>query len=162
MRGLLRSIALFVGLAMATTAPAATTLRNVTGFDPALLAGKTCQGTFDTGRQRTASLGSLQLSFAVEGDVLGAKMRRLIGQAAHDQMAWAISQPGSPVDTNWFDDLGAVHDLSVNGKDVRYVDLQGAKVQLTYNQGRLQGQSDPRGQSIPGMTLVAFVTLVCR
>jgi YD repeat-containing protein len=162
MRGLLPSIALAVGLAVAHAAPAATTLRNVTGFDPALLVGKTCQGIFNTGKERTASTGALQLSFTVQGDVLSARLSRLVGQAAYDQASWALSQPGQTMDTSWYDDLGTVRDLSVAGKQVRYVDPQGAKVELAYNQGRLQGQSDPRGQSIPGMTLVAFVTMVCR
>ena len=162
MRRFLLSIALIVGLTAANTALAATTLRNVTGFDPALLAGKTCQGYFNTGKQQLASDGALQLSFAVEGDVLSAHLWRLIGQTAYDQAAYALTQPGQRIDVKWYDDLGPVRDLSVAGKQVRYVDSQGAKVQLTYNQGWLRGQSDPRGASIPGMTLVAFVTMVCR
>jgi len=162
MRGLATSIALLVGLATANTASAQTTLRNATGLDPALLAGKTCQGTFNTGKQHAASLGALQLRFALNGDVLSAHLWRLIGQVAYDQAASATTQSGQTIDASWYDDLGEVHDLSVAGKQVQYVDSQGARVQLTYNQGWLRGQSDPRGQSIAGMTLVAFVTMVCR
>jgi len=162
MRVFLPSIALVVGLAIANTASAATTLRNVSGFDPALLAGKTCQGTFSTGKRHQASLGALQLRFAVDGDVLSGHLWRLIGQIAYEQAAWALRHPGQTMDTSWYDDLGEVRDLSVAGKEVRYVDSQGAKVELSYNQGQLQGQSDPRGQAIPGMTLVADVTMVCR
>jgi hypothetical protein len=162
MRRLLPSIVLVSGLAMANSASAATILRNVTGFDAALLAGKTCLGIFNTGKQRAASVGALQLSFAVNEDVLGAHLRRLLGQVAYDQAAYALTQPGQRIDANWYDDLGEVRDLNVAGRQVRYVDSQGAKAQLTYSQGWLRGQSDPRGQSIPGMTLVAFVTMVCR
>jgi hypothetical protein len=162
MRRLVLSIALVVGLPIANIASAATMLRNVTGFDAALLAGKTCQGYFNTGKERAASTGALQLSFAVSGDVLSAHMWRLLGQIAYDQAEYALSQPGQRIDASWYDDLGEVRDLSIAGKQVRYVDSQGAKVQLTYSQGWLRGQSDPRGQSIPGMTLVAFVTMVCR
>ena len=161
MRHLLPSIALVVGLATANTAPAATALRNVTGFDPTLLAGKTCQGYFNTGKQRPASVGALQLKFAVTGDVLSAHLWRLLGQAAYDQAAYALTQSGQRIDASWYDDLGEVRDLSVTGKEVRYIDSQGARVQLTYNQGWLRGQSDPRGQSIPGMTLMAFVRMAC-
>jgi hypothetical protein len=162
MRRRLPSIALIVGLAIANSASAATTLSNFTGFDPTLLAGKTCQGYFNTGKQRLASVGAVQLSFAVKGDVLSAHLWRLLGQVAYDQAEYALTQPGQRMDASWYDDLGEVRDLSVAGKQVRYVDSQGARVQLTYNQGWLRGQSDPRGQSIAGMTEVAFVTMVCR
>ena len=161
-RGLLASIALVVGLATANAALAQTTPRNLTGLDPALLAGKTCQGFFNTGKEHAASTGALQLRFALNGDVLSAHLWRLIGQVAYDQAASATTQSGQTIDASWYDDLGEVHDLSVTGKQVRYVDSQGAKVQLTYDQGRLRGRSDPTAQSIPGMTLVAFVTMVCR
>ncbi len=162
MRGLSTALTVLAGLATANPASAATTLRNVTGLDPTLLAGKSCQGIFNTGRKREASVGALQLSFAVNGDVLGAHLWRRLGQAAYDQAAYAITQPGQRIDVSGFDDLGEVRGLSVIGKQVQYVDSQGARVQLTYDQGRLRGQSDPRGQSIPGMTRVAFVTMICR
>jgi hypothetical protein len=162
MRGLLASITLVIGLAMSNAASAATMMTNVAGLDPMLLAGKTCQGIFNTGKPHAASVGALQLRFALNGDVLSAHLWRLIGQVAFDQGAWALSQSGQSNDAGWYDDLGEVRDLSVTGKQVRYVDSQGARVQLTYDNGRLEGQSDPRGQSIPGMTLVAFVTMVCR
>jgi YD repeat-containing protein len=162
MRGLLILSVLLVGLATANTASAATPLRNVTGFDPTLLAGKTCQGAFNTGKTHEASLGALQLRFAVKGDVLSAHLWRLLGQTAYDQAAYALTQPAQGIGVSWFDDLGEVRGLSVAGKAVRYVDSQGARVQLTYDQGRLRGQSDPRGQSIPGMTRLAFVTMICR
>ena len=162
MRGLATLIAVVVGLATAGTASARTTLRNVSGLDPAPLAGKTCQGAFNTGKKQNASLGALQLRFAVNGDVLSAHLWRLLGQAAYDQAAYAMTRPGQGIDVQWFDDLGEVRELSVVGREVRYVDSQGARVDLTYDQGRLSGQSDPRGQSIPGMTRLAFVRMICR
>ena len=72
MRGLWTLIVSFAGMAAAISASADPVLRNVTGFDPALLAGKTCQGVFNTGKERHGSQGALQLSFAVDGDVLAA------------------------------------------------------------------------------------------
>jgi len=161
MRGFPASIAILLAVA-AHPAPAATTPRNVTGFDAALLAGKICQGAFNTGKSRQASVGALQLAFAIRGDVLGAHLWRLIGQAAYDQAAYALTQPGQRIDARAFDDLGEVRGLSVTGNQVQYVDSQGARVQLTYDQGWLRGQSDPRGQSIPGMTRLAFVRMICR
>jgi len=68
MRGLCTSTALLIGFAAAASAQQ--TLSNVTGFDPALLAGQTCQGSFDTGAGRPESEGALQLRFAVNGDLL--------------------------------------------------------------------------------------------
>src|SRR5271154_4261205 len=113
MGGLATSIALLVGLATASTASAQTTLRNVTGLDPALLAGRTCQGIFNTGKPHAASMGALQLRFALNGDVLSAHLWRLIGQVAYDQAVWALSQSGQTIDASWYDDLGEVRDLSV-------------------------------------------------
>jgi YD repeat-containing protein len=161
MRGFVTSTVLLVGLVMANSASAATTLANVTGFDARLLAGKTCQGAFNTGKKQETSVGALQLRFAISGNALSAHLWRLIGQIAYDQAAYAITQPGQTIDAHWYDDLGEVSGLSVTGNVVRYVDRQGARVQLTYDRGRLSGQSDPRGLSIPGMTRLAFVRMIC-
>ena len=162
MRVLWPSTTLLVSLLTASAAPAATTLGNVSGFDPTLLAGKTCQGAFTTGKKHETSMGALQLRFAISGNVLSAHLWRLLGQAAYDQAAYALSQPAGGIEQHWFDDLGEVRGLSVTGNEVRYIDPQGARVQLAYERGRLNGQSDPRGQPIPGMTRLAFVRMICR
>ncbi len=162
MRGPLTAIVLLVALATANTTSAATSLRNVAGFDASLLAGKTCQGAFNSGKKHETSVGALQLRFAVNGDVLGAHLWRLVGQAAYDQAAYALARSAQGIDLTRFEDLGEVRDLSIAGNQVRYVDPQGARVQLTYDRGRLNGQSDPRGQSIPGMTRLAFIRMICR
>jgi hypothetical protein len=161
MRGFWASIAVLVGIATANTASADAVPRNVTGFDPTLLAGKTCQGPFNTGRRRQGSQGAVQVSFAVNGDVLTAHLWRRLGKAAYDKAAYAITQTGQSVDATGFDDLGEVRGLSVTRKRVRYVDSTGAKVRLTYDGGRLQGQSDPRGGSDWRTTRVANVMMVC-
>ena len=44
------------------------------------LAGKTCQGTFNSGREREASAGALQLQFAMSGGRLTAQFRQAVGQ----------------------------------------------------------------------------------
>jgi hypothetical protein len=138
-------IVTLVGLAAATTASAGPVLRNVTGFDSTLLAGKTCQGVFNTGKERHGSQGALQLSFAVDGDVLAAHLSRGFGSSTYDKAAYAITQPGQSIDTTRFEDLGEVRGLTVTGNTVRYIDSTGGRVQLTYNHGRLLGRSDPRG-----------------
>jgi YD repeat-containing protein len=162
MRGLLTATAFLVGIAAVNAASAAPVLRNVAGFDPGLLAGKTCQGWFNTGRRREGSQGALQVSFAVNGDVLTAHLWRRLGKEAYDKAAYAVTQPGQSDDTTSLDDLGEVRRLRVPGKKVRYVDPTGGKVRLTYDQGRLRGQSDPRGGSEWKMTRVANVMMVCR
>jgi YD repeat-containing protein len=146
----------------ANTASADPVLRNVTGFDPNLLTGKTCRGVFNTGRRRQGSQGALQIRFAVDGDVLAAHLWRRLGKTAYDNAAYAIMQPGQGVDATRYDDLGEVRALSVTGTVVQYVDSTGAKVRLAYDQGRLVGQSDPRGGSDWRMTRVANVMMVCR
>jgi YD repeat-containing protein len=153
---------LLAGTAAAITASADPVLRNVIGFDPALLAGKTCQGVFNTGKRREGSQGALQVRFAVDGDVLAAHLWRRLGKSAYDRAAYAITQPGQSVDATRFDDLGEVRGITVTGSTIRYVDPTGAKVQLTYDRGRLVGQSDPRGGTDWRMTRVAIVKLVCR
>src|SRR6266851_8029875 len=145
MRSLWTSLVLLAGLAAAITASADPLLRNVTGFDPALLAGKTCQGVFNTGRRREGSQGALQIRFAVHGDVLTAHLWRRLGKPAYDRAAYAITQPGQIGDATGLDYLGEVGGLTVTGSIVRYVDPTGGRVQLTYGQGRLSGRSDPRG-----------------
>ena len=145
MRSLWAAIVAFAGMAAAATASADPALRNVTGFDTSLLAGKTCQGVFNTGKGRHGSQGALQLSFAVDGDVLAAHLSRGFGSSTYDKAAYAITQPGQSIDTTRFEDLGEVRGLTVTGNTVRYIDSTGGRVQLTYNHGRLLGRSDPRG-----------------
>ncbi len=164
MRGLWASIASFAGMAVAITASAEPVLRNVTGSDPALLAGKTCQGVFNSGKGREGSQGALQLRFMVNGDVLTAHFWRLVDKAAYDQAAYAITQPGQRggIEVTGLDYWGQVSGLTVTGSTVRYDDPTGGKVQLTYDQGRLLGRSDPRGGTDWRMTRVAIVRMVCR
>ena len=164
MRGFWGWIVALAGMAVAFTASADPGLRNVTGLDPALLAGKTCQGVFNSGRRREGSQGALQLRFAVNGDVLTAHFWRRIGKSAYDREAYAITQPGQSGDATGpgLDYLGEVSGLTVTGSTVRYVDPTGGKVQLTYDQGRFLGQSDPRGGTEWRMTRVAIVKMVCR
>jgi len=83
-------------MAAAEAASAQPTLSNVTGFDPILLAGKTCQGSFDTGAGRAESEGALQLRFAVSGAMLTANVWRRFGSNAQNRAAYAITQPGHP------------------------------------------------------------------
>jgi YD repeat-containing protein len=81
-----------------------------------------------------------------------------------DQAAYAITQPGqrSGIEVTGLDYLGQVSGLTVTGSTVRYVDPTGGKVQLTYDQGRLLGRSDPRGGTDWRMTRVAIVRMLCR
>jgi hypothetical protein len=162
MRGFWASIVAFAGMAAVTTASADPALRNVTGFDATVLTGKTCQGVFNTGKGRHGSQGALQLSFAVDGDILAAHLSRGVGRSTYDKAAYAITQPGQSIDTTRFEDLGAVRDLTVTGNIVRFVDSTGGRVHLTYNQGRLLGSSDPRGGTDWRMRRVSHVTMVCR
>jgi len=162
MRDLWASIVALAGMAGATTASADPLLRNVTGLDPALLAGKTCQGVFNSGRRREGSQGALQLRFAVNGDVLTAYFWRRLGQSAYGRAAYSITQPGQSGDATGLDYLGEVTGLTVTGSTVRYVDPTGGRVQLTYGQGRLSGRSDPRGGTEGRMTRVSNVNMICR
>jgi hypothetical protein len=162
MRGSWVSVVLLAGMAAAVTASAGPALRNVTGFDPALLAGKTCQGVFNTGRPRQGSQGALQLRFVIQGDVFTAHFWRRLGKSAYDQMAYAITQPGPSGDAAGLDYLGEVSGLTITGGTVRFVDPTGGKVQLTYDQGRFLGRSDPRGGTDYRMTRVAVVRMDCR
>jgi len=147
------------GMAAAISASADPVLRNVTGFDPALLAGETCQGVLNTGKARHGSQGALQLSFTVDGDVLAAHFWRGLGRSTYDRAVYAITQPGQTIDATRFEDLGEVRRLTVTGNHDRFVDSTGAKVRLTYSHGRLQGRSDPRGGTDWRMTRVANVTM---
>lgn len=162
MRGLWAPVVLLAGLTAAMTASADPVVRNVTGFDPALLAGKTCEGVFNSGRRREGSQGALQLRFAVNGDVLSAYFWRSLGKPAYDGAAYAITQPGPSGGQTSLDFLGEVSGLTVTGNTIRYVDPTGGKVQLSYNSGRLFGQSDPRGGTDYRMTRMAVVRMVCR
>jgi YD repeat-containing protein len=164
MRGLWASIVALAGMAAATTASADRPMRNVTGLDPAVLVGKTCQGVFNSGRRREGSQGALQLQFAVNGDVLTAHFWRRLGKSTYDGAAFAITQPGQGGDAAGFglDYLGEVSGLTVSGSTIRYIDPTGGRVQLTYDSGRLSGRSDPRGGTEWRMTRVSNVNIVCR
>jgi hypothetical protein len=164
MRALWASIVALAGMAAAITASADPLLRNVTGLDPAVLVGKTCQGVFKAGRRREGSQGALHLQFAVNGDFLTAHFWRRLGQSAYGRAAYAITQPGQSGDAAAFglDYLGEVGSLTVTGTTIRYVDPTGGRVQLAYGGGRLSGRSDPRGGTEWRMTRVANVTMVCR
>src|SRR5947208_10053892 len=142
MRGLWASIVALAGMAAATIASADRPLRNVTGLDPAVLVGKTCQGVFNSGRRREGSQGALQLQFAVNGDVLTAHFWRRLGKSAYARAAYVITQSGQSGDATWpgLDYLGEVGGLTVTGSTLRYVDPTGGKVQLTYGSGRLAGR----------------------
>jgi hypothetical protein len=161
MRGLWASIVLS-GLTAAIPASGDPVLMNVTGFDPALLVGKTCQGVFNSGRRREGSQGALQLRFMVNGDVLTAHFWRQFGKSAYDRAAYAITQSGRGGDATELDYLGEVGGLTITGSTVRYVDPTGGKVQLAYDRGSLLGRSDPRGGTEWRMTRVSNVKMVCR
>ncbi len=164
MRGLGPSIVAVAGMAVAFAAPSDAALRNVTGLDPGLLVGKTCQGGFNSGRRREGSQGALQLRFAVNGDVLTGFFWRQLGEQAYARAAYAITLPGQGSDAVGLgiDYLGEVQGLTVSGRTVRFVDPTGGKVQLTYEGGRLLGRSDPRGGTEWRMTRVSNVNMVCR
>jgi hypothetical protein len=147
--------------AVAEAASAQPTFSSVTGFDPTLLAGKTCQGSFDTGAGRAESEGALQLRFAVNGAMLTANVWRRFGSDAQNRAAYAITQPGPPFGVGGFQNLGPVRDLTVTNNIIQYVDGPGDRVVLYCDAGWLWGQSDPRGAHNPYMTLTANVTMRC-
>jgi hypothetical protein len=159
MRGLCTSTALLIGFA--ATATAQQTLSNATGFDPALLAGQTCQGSFDTGADRPESEGALQLRFAVNGDLPTVHVWRRFGPSAQNSAAYAITQPGPPLGVRGFQNLGRAASLTVTNNIIQYVDRAGEKVVLYYDGGWLWGHSNPRGEHNPYMTLIANVTMRC-
>ncbi len=136
-------------MAAAMTASADPVLRNVTGLNPALLAGKTCYGVFNSGRRRPGSQGALQLRFVVQGDVLTAHFWRRLGKSAYDQAAYAITQPGQSGDATGLDYLGEVGGLTVTGSIVRYVDPTGGRVQFSPPKS-----SSRKGFSSPGWSKV--------
>jgi hypothetical protein len=156
------SIVALSGMAAAFPTLADPALRNVTGFDPALLIGKTCEGVFNSGRRREGSQGGLQLRFAIRSDVLTADFWRRLGKADYDRYAYAITQPGRGSAVPDLDYWGPVSDLSVSGNTIRYIDPTGGKVVLTYDNGRLRGRSDPRGGTEWRMRLISNVNMVCR
>ena len=127
-----------------------------------LAGGQDLSGVFNSGRRRPGSQGALQLRFAVNGDVFTAHFWRRLGQLAYGRAAYAITQPGQSGDARGLDYLGEVGGLTVTRSTVRYVDPTGGKVQLTYDNGRLLGRSDPRGGTEWRMTRVANVPMVCR
>ncbi len=148
-------------MAAAETASAQPALDNVSAFDPALLAGKTCQGSFDTGAGRPESGGALQLRFAVNGGMLTANVWRRFGSNAQNKAAYAITQPGPPLSVRGLQNLGQVQDLTVTNNIIQYVNWPGDRVVLYYDTGWLWGQSDPRGEHNPYMTLMANLRMRC-
>src|SRR5260370_32988886 len=148
-------------MAAAEGASAQPTWSNGAGFDPILLAGKTCQGSFDTGAGRAESEGALQLRFAVSGAMLTANVWRRFGSNAQNRAAYAITQPGPPFGVGGFQNLGPVRDLTVTNNIIQYVDGPGDRVVLYYDAGWLWGQSDPRWEHKPYMTVTANVRLRC-
>jgi YD repeat-containing protein len=158
--GLTMLSAAIAGIA-ASTAADTQMLANVTGFDARLLAGKICQGVWDTGRKQQVSRGALTLRFGVEGSRLTAQTSCFVGQEVHGRAAYAVTRQ-QPLDTSGYEPLGAVRSLSAARGVVRYTDPLGARVQLSYSEGgKLSGHSDPRGGSDPRMTRVAVVQMFC-
>jgi hypothetical protein len=103
----------------------------------------------------------LQLRFAANGGALTAHMWRRFGWHSPDRAAYAITQPGPPFTVTGFQDLGQVRDLAVTNNIIQYVNWPGDRVVLYYDAGWLWGQSDPRGEHNPYMTLTADVTMRC-
>jgi hypothetical protein len=154
-------LTLLAFMVAADAALAQPTLSNVTGFDPTLLAGKTCQGSFDTGAGRAESEGALQVRFAVNGAMPTANVWRRFGSSAQNRAAYEITQLGPPFGVGGFQNLGPVRDLTVTNNIIQYVDGPGNRVVLYYDAGWLWGQSDPRGEHNSYMTLTANVTMRC-
>ena len=156
------SVAVLVaGVIAAHKAPAAEPLANVGGFDAGLLAGKTCQGTLNSGRRHAWSESAVELRFAVEANQLTAQLSRLVGQAAYDRAAYAMTRHQA-LDASGYEHLGPVRDLAIAAGTVRYTDPLGARVTLTYRPGTLSGQSDPRGGADRRLTRVQLINLMCR
>ncbi|HTV87882.1 MAG TPA: hypothetical protein VME41_02600 [Stellaceae bacterium] len=141
--------------------PAADMLANVSGYDASLLAGKTCQGVFESGRRHPWSNGAAELAFAIEGDRLTAQYAQSLGQQAHDFAEYAMVQD-RPVDASGYERFGPVHDLTVAGHEISFVDATGARFKLTYRRHSLSGERDPRGGSDPRMTRISLVRMRCR
>jgi|SRR5579864_2473934 hypothetical protein len=150
---------------VALTAPAAVgsppPLANVRDFDAALLAGRTCQGAFDSGRNHPWSEGGVELVFAVEGGRLTAQYAQLTGSEAHDPAEYAMVRNRS-IDTSRYEHRGPVRDLTVRHHTIRFVDPTGARFVLHYRHHALAGERDPRGSSDPRMTRINFVRMRCR
>lgn len=145
----------------ALTAAAYAPLANASGGNAGVLAGKTCQGVFESGRRHLWSDGAAELVFAIDNDRLVARYAQLLGQDAHDPAEYAMVQ-NRPVDTSRYEHLGPVRDLTVDGNTIRFVDATGARFVLTYRGDALSGERDPRGGSDPRMTRVSFVRMRCR
>jgi hypothetical protein len=145
-------VALLPALAAAPAAPA----------QP--LAGKVCQGTFNSGKEREGSEGGLELRFGVGNGRLTAQFARLVGKAAFDAAAYnlTLGRNRPPIDTAGYEQLGNVQNLTSEADKIRFVDPLGARVELAYRNGDLSGQSDPRGGRDPRMTRLQFVNLRCR
>jgi hypothetical protein len=150
-----------VALTAHAAAGGAQPLANVSGFDAALLAGRTCQGEFESGRNHPWSNGGVELVFAIEGNRLTAQYSQLLGAEAHDPAEYAMVQD-RPIDTSGYEHLGSVREMTVAGDTIRFIDPTGARYVLTYNESALAGQRDPRGGSDPRMTRVTVARLRCR
>ncbi len=150
----------FAGLVMASMPQAQAAQAAPIAPVPTLLSGKTCQGTFNTGRRRVASEGALQLRFTLVGGQLTAQVSRLVTKHGYNQADYALMRRRM-IDASGYEPLGDVRDLAVTGDKISYTDPLGARVELTYRDGDLAGVSDPRGGSDPRMTRIAFVRLHC-
>jgi len=101
--------------------------------------------------------GSVTLRFAVNGRVLTAHMGQCFGSRAQNKAAYAITQPGSPFNVRGFRNLGQVRELAVTNNIIQYVDGPGGPGRSVL----VVGQSNPRGEHNPFMTLVAKVMMRC-
>jgi hypothetical protein len=147
---------------IAQTLPAsAQGLVNASGSAARGVAGKTCQGVFDSGRRHQWSDGAAEIVFAVDGDQLTAQYSQLLGAEAHDPAEYAMVN-NRPVDASGYQHLGPVRDLAARGSNIRFTDPTGARFALKYRRGALSGQRDPRDSSDPRMTRINFVRMRCR
>ena len=124
---------------------------NVKNFDSALLANKTCVGTFSTGTGGGEnSMGAYRLHFSIKENVLGATLERQYGQ-------YAYRSPDTKVP---FDKLGEVVDLKVDGKQITFANSLKTEFTLTYSEGELKGELDPTKGG--RFTTKALVNLQCK
>lgn len=134
----------------ATEVSPTVTLTNVKNFDPALLVGKTCQGTFSTANGGENSMGAYRLRLSVKENFLTATLERQYGQ-------YAYRSPDTKVP---FDNLGEVIDLKVNSKQITFANSLKTEFTLTYNEGEPKGELDPTKGG--RFTTKALVSLQCR
>jgi hypothetical protein len=155
--------ALSIAVLIANAPPgSAQALVNAKGSAAKGVAGKTCQGVFDSGRRHQWSDGAAELVFAVDGDQLTAQYAQQLGAEAHDPAEYAMVK-NQPIDSTVYQHLGPVRDLIARGSKLRFTDPSGVRFALTYKHGGLSGQRDPRGSNAdPRMTRINFVRMRCR